>query len=61
MLKNSELISFIFFFHLAEDYTLLFLFAFKSFAYVVIKIFEVYWLPKCIEQSIIFNQYVLYR
>lgn len=61
MLRNSGLISFTFLFHLAEDYTLLFLAAFKSFAYVVIKIFEVYWLPLCVEQSIIFNQYVLYR
>lgn len=62
MLWNSELISFtLFLFHLAEYYTLLFLFGFKSFAYVTIKSFEVYWLLICVEQSIIFDQYVLHR
>ena len=39
---NSVLIFFTFLFHLAVDYTLLFINAFKSFIYAVIKIFEVY-------------------
>ena len=39
---NSGLIFFKFLFHLAVDYTLLFINVFKSFRYAVIKIFEVY-------------------
>ena len=53
---NSGLIFFKFLFHLAVDYTLLFINVFKSFRYAVIKIFEVY-------QLLIYakHQYVLYR
>lgn len=61
MLRNLQLIFFVFFFHLGKDYILLFPFTFKSLAYGVIKIFEVYRFPIYTVHSIFFNLYKLFE